>query len=99
MRWFEPARRLKRELQRLRSPALRGYDLRHTCATLLLQAGVPAKVAAERLGHSSITLTLNTYSHVTPTMQADANERLEAMIPAAVGTDLAISSEPVAVAG
>ncbi len=96
-RWRDPARVLQTALRRLGLPALRGYDLRHTCATLLLQAGVPAKVAAERLGHSSIVLTLNTYSHVTSTMQADANERLEAMIPAAVGTDLAFLGEPVVV--
>jgi integrase len=58
---------------------IRLYDLRHTCATLLLLADVPAKVVSERLGHSTITLTLNTYSHVLPTMQrraADAIGRL-----------------------
>jgi integrase len=53
-------------------PRIRFYDLRHTCATLLLLADVPAKVVSERLGHSSITLTLDTYSHVLPTMQRRA---------------------------
>jgi integrase len=53
-------------------PRIRLYDLRHTCATLLLLADVPAKVVSERLGHSSITLTLDTYSHVLPTMQRRA---------------------------
>jgi integrase len=53
-------------------PDIRLYDLRHTCATLLLLADVPAKVVSERLGHSSITLTLDTYSHVLPTMQRRA---------------------------
>jgi integrase len=53
-------------------PGIRLYDLRHTCATLLLLADVPAKVVSERLGHSSITLTLDTYSHVLPTMQRGA---------------------------
>jgi integrase len=53
-------------------PNIRLYDLRHTCATLLLLADVPAKVVSERLGHSSITLTLDTYSHVLPTMQRRA---------------------------
>jgi integrase len=48
------------------------YDLRHTCATLLLLADQPAKVVSERLGHSSVTLTLDTYSHVLPTMQERA---------------------------
>ena len=43
---------------------LRFHDLRHTCATLLLSEGVNAKVVSEILGHASITITLNTYSHV-----------------------------------
>jgi len=53
-------------------PTIRLYDLRHTCATLLLLADTPAKVVSERLGHGSITLTLDTYSHVLPTMQRRA---------------------------
>jgi integrase len=55
-----------------RGEGFRLYDLRHTCATLLLLADVPAKIVSERLGHSSITLTLDTYSHVLPTMQKRA---------------------------
>ena len=47
----------------------RMYDLRHTCATMLLGAGEHPKIVSERLGHSSIALTLDTYSHVLPTMQ------------------------------
>ncbi|PON13755.1 hypothetical protein C2W62_32695 [Candidatus Entotheonella serta] len=47
----------------------RFHYLRHTCATLLLQQGVHAKVVSELLGHSSIGLTLDTYSHVLPDMQ------------------------------
>ena len=57
-------------------PHVRLYDLRHTCATLLLLAGVPAKVVSERLGHASITLTLDTYSHVLPTMQRRAADTM-----------------------
>ena len=53
---------------------VRLYHLRHTCATLLLLADVPAKVVSERLGHSSITLTLATYSHVLP--QCNARPRM-----------------------
>jgi integrase len=53
-------------------PSVGLYTLRHTCATLLLLADQPAKVVSERLGHSSITLTLDTYSHVLPTMQRRA---------------------------
>jgi integrase len=50
------------------------HGLRHTWATLALQAGVPAKVVSERLGHSSVGMTLDRYSHVLPTMQEDAAE-------------------------
>ncbi len=60
--------------------ALRLYDLRHTTATLLLQQKVNPKVVSERLGHSTITLTLDVYSHVLPTMQAEATGHLEDMI-------------------
>ncbi len=59
-------------------PDLTPHDLRHTHATLLLLAGVHPKVVSERLGHSSIVITLNTYSHVLPNMQAEAAEKLEA---------------------
>jgi integrase len=57
-------------------PRIRPYDLRHTCASLLLAAGVHPKVVSERLGHSSVNLTLSTYSHVLPTLQQDAAETL-----------------------
>jgi integrase len=53
-------------------PDIRLYDLRHTCATLLLLADVSPEVVSERLGHSTVTLTLDTYSHVLPTMQKKA---------------------------
>jgi integrase len=56
------------------------YDLRHTCATLLLAAGENPKIVAERLGHASIVLTLDTYSHVLPNMQQSATEKLERML-------------------
>ncbi|MEX2532083.1 MAG: tyrosine-type recombinase/integrase [Gemmatimonadota bacterium] len=59
--------------------AFRLYDLRHTCATLLLLAGENPKVVSERLGHASITLTLDTYSHVLPSMQEASADKLEAM--------------------
>ncbi len=60
--------------------SVRLYDLRHTCATLLLAAGTNPKIVAERLGHASITLTLDTYSHVLPGMQAAAAEKLDALL-------------------
>ncbi|HEX8196389.1 MAG TPA: tyrosine-type recombinase/integrase [Pyrinomonadaceae bacterium] len=60
--------------------SIRLYDLRHTCATLLLLVGVSPKVVAERLGHATITLTIDVYSHVLPTMQEAATEKLERML-------------------
>ncbi len=56
------------------------YDLRHTCATLLLVAGVPAKVVAERLGHASVTQTLDTYSHVLPALEYKATDELRNLL-------------------
>ncbi|MNN41005.1 Transposase [compost metagenome] len=50
-------------------PKIRFHDLRHTHATILLKKGVHPKIVQERLGHSSITVTLDTYSHVLPNMQ------------------------------
>jgi len=66
--------------------SVRLYDLRHTTATLLLQAGVNPKVVSERLGHATIVLTLDTYSHVLPNMQQDATAQLEEMIFRATST-------------
>jgi integrase len=59
-------------------PRVRFHDLRHSHATQLLLDGVHPKVAQERLGHASITTTLDLYSHVTDTMQNDAAARLDA---------------------
>jgi integrase len=61
-------------------PRVRLHDLRHTWATLALAAGVPAKVVSERLGHVTIAMTMNVYSHVLPGMQADAAEKVAALI-------------------
>ncbi len=53
-------------------PAIRLHDLRHTHATLALQAGIHPKVVSERLGHATVSLTLDTYSHAIPAMQEAA---------------------------
>jgi integrase len=58
-------------------PIVRFHDLRHSHATQLLTEGVHPKIAQERLGHSTITTTLDLYSHVTDTMQNDAAEKLD----------------------
>jgi integrase len=59
---------------------IRVHDLRHTCATLLLSRGVHPKIVQELLGHSQISLTLDTYSHVLPTMQTDAAAVMERIL-------------------
>jgi integrase len=73
-------RHFKPILVNAKLPDIRLYDLRHTCATLLLQAGENPKVVSERLGHASIVLTLDVYSHVLPTMQESATEKLETIL-------------------
>jgi integrase len=61
-------RSFKPLLQRAELPNIRFHDLRHTCATLLLSRGVHAKLVQELLGHATISVTLDTYSHVLPSM-------------------------------
>ncbi|MBD0381308.1 tyrosine-type recombinase/integrase [Paenibacillus sedimenti] len=59
---------------------IRFHDLRHTCASLLLSAGTHPKIVQELLGHSSIKVTLDLYSHMMPNIQADAVKNLEKML-------------------
>ena len=58
-------------------PAMRFHDLRHGAASLLLSQGVHPRVVMELLGHSTIMLTMNTYSHVIPDFQREAAEKVE----------------------
>ncbi|MCL5981376.1 MAG: site-specific integrase [Firmicutes bacterium] len=76
----EFTKRFQRHLVNAGLPKVRLHDLRHTHATLLLQRGIPAKLVQERLGHSSITMTLDLYSHVTPEMQKLAAESLNGLM-------------------
>lgn len=73
-------RSFKRILERAELPNIRLYDLRHTCATLLLQDGENVKVVSERLGHSNVSITLNFYAHVMPGMQEKAAERMDGIL-------------------
>ena len=66
--------------------SIRLYDLRHSCATLLLAANENPKVVSERLGHGSITITMDTYSHVLPSMQRTASDKLENILFKKTGT-------------
>jgi integrase len=77
---------LRRALERLLAlagvPRVRFHDLRHTHASLLLEQGVHPKVVSERLGHASIVITLDTYSHLLPTMQEEAAREFDAWMAA-----------------
>ena len=65
-------RQYRRLLERAGLPIIRFHDLRHTAATLMLLQGIHPKVVSERLGHASVSITLDRYSHVLPSMQRDA---------------------------
>ena len=69
-------------LNRAGLPAIRFHDLRHTAATLLLAQGVHPKVVSEMLGHATITLTLDTYSHLLPVMHQQAAAAMDAILSA-----------------
>ena len=56
------------------------HGLRHTSITLMLGAGVPVHVVAQRVGHANVAMTLNTYAHAMPNMQQDAAGRLGALL-------------------
>src|SRR5213593_380790 len=76
-RWWsgepgQPVLGVARFLKRSGLPHVRFHDLRHGHATLLLLARVHPKVVSERLGHASVGITLDTYSHVLPSMQSEA---------------------------
>ena len=73
-------RRFQRILRAAGLPRQRFHDLRHACASLLLAQGVPARVVMETLGHSQISLTLNTYSHVIPALGREAASRMDEVL-------------------
>ncbi len=66
--------------EKLKIPYIRFHDLRHTYATLLLTADVNPKVVAELMGHSTVSMTLNTYSHVLPSLKENAISKLENLL-------------------
>lgn len=70
----------KRLLKKTGLPEVRFHDLRHTAATFLLAQGVDPRTIMETLGHSQISLTLNTYSHVLPALQRDAAARMNELL-------------------
>ena len=80
--FFEPSQlhmMFRNLLKEADLPQIRFHDLRHSAATMMLTMGVHPKVVQELLGHSSISLTLDTYSHVLPSMQQEAMDKLDAL--------------------
>jgi integrase len=66
-------------LAKAKLPRVRFHDLRHTAASLLLDQGIHPKIVSEMLGHSTVSITLDLYSHVTPSMQAQAADALDSL--------------------
>ena len=73
-------------------PPIRLHDLRHTWATLALQAGIHPKVVQERLGHANVSITLGVYSHVAPTLHDDAASTVAALMRGKI-TKIAVDGE------
>jgi integrase len=70
-------RQFWRVLEKAGLPRMRFHDLRHSCASLLLVQGVPARVVMETLGHSNISVTMDTYTHVLPELQRQAADAMD----------------------
>ncbi len=75
--WFRQA------VKKSMLPTVRLHDLRHTHATLALRAGVHPKVVSGRLGHATVSITLDTYSHAIPAMQEEASQLIAGLVFAA----------------
>jgi integrase len=69
-----------RAVKRAKLPEIRLHDLRHTHATLALRAGIHPKVVSERLGHATVAITLDTYSHAIPALQEEAASRIAGLV-------------------
>jgi integrase len=74
------SRFFRQAVKRSKLPVIRLHDLRHTHATLALRAGIHPKVVSERLGHATIAITLDTYSHAIPAMQEEAAVRIAGLV-------------------
>ena len=78
----------KRVIRKAGLKRIRLHDLRHTHATLMLKAGVHPKIVSERLGHASISITLDTYSHVLPGLQEAAAQRFDQLFESVQHTEI-----------
>lgn len=78
------SRFFRQAVKRAMLPEIRLHDLRHAHATLALRAGIHPKVVSERLGHATIAITLDTYSHAIPSMQEEEAARIAELVFASV---------------
>jgi integrase len=76
----EVTKHFKRLIKQTGAPLIRLHDLRHTHATLALEAGIHPKIVSERLGHSSVAITMDVYSHAVPHMQTEAAAQLGELV-------------------
>ncbi len=67
-------------MKRAGVPPMNTHALRHTAATQMLLAGVPVVIVSQKLGHASVSITLDLYAHVLPSDQQQANDAMEAML-------------------
>jgi len=88
------AQRFHGLLRKAGLPDIRVHDLRHTAASLHLLKGTHPKLVQEMLGHSTITLTLDTYSHVAPGMHAEAAKKMDSLFSAARLTAVGAENQP-----
>jgi integrase len=88
--WFE------QHARRAGLPRIRLHDLRHSYASAALAAGVPAKVISERLGHATIAVTMDIYSHVLPGLDREAADTVARLILGGGGVSEASVNKPLA---
>ena len=74
------SRAFERAIGAAKLPRIRLHDLRHTHASLALAAGINPKVVSERLGHATVSITLDTYSHAIPAMQEEAAAKIASLV-------------------
>ena len=77
------SRYFRQAVREAKLPTIRPHDLRHTHATLALRAGIHPKIVSERLGHATVSITLDTYSHAIPAMQEEAAVRIAELVSGA----------------
>jgi integrase len=74
----------RRFLEKNELKSIRFHDLRHSCATAMLEAGIDPKTVQTRLGHADISMTMNIYAHCTPNMDRNAAQKLDDLFTNAI---------------